>query len=64
MEFRPYKDYDEIHTMDERWLMDFFKVAYVTEISLQDINECLSDYIRYLDNPNQLEFNWKKGEEQ
>jgi len=61
MEFRPYKDYDEIHTMDERWLMDFFKVAYVTEISLQDINECLSDYIRYLDNPNQLEFNWKQG---
>ena len=50
--------------MDEYWLMDFFKVGYITDISLQDINECLSDYIRYLDNPNQLEFNWKKGEGQ
>ena len=45
-------------------MMDFFKVGYITDISLQDINECLSDYIRYLDNPNQLEFNWKKGEGQ
>jgi len=64
MEFKPYKDHAEIHTMDEHWLMDFFKVGYITDISLQDINECLSDYIRYLDNPNQLEFNWKKGEGQ
>jgi len=61
MQFKPYKTHDEIHTMDEQWLRDFFQVAYVTDINLQDINECLSDYIRYLDNPNQLEFNWKQG---
>tara|TARA_R100000781_G_scaffold44826_1_gene30421 strand:+ start:85 stop:279 length:195 start_codon:yes stop_codon:yes gene_type:complete len=61
MQFKPYKTHDEIHTMDEHWLRDFFQVAYVTDINLQDINECLSDYIRYLDNPNQLEFNWKQG---
>tara|TARA_R100000995_G_C3415804_1_gene91511 strand:- start:420 stop:614 length:195 start_codon:yes stop_codon:yes gene_type:complete len=64
MDFKPYKYHDEIHTMDEHWLMDFFQVESIREITLQDINECLSDYIRYLDNPNQLEFNWKPGVEQ
>jgi len=64
MEFKPYRSHAEIHTMDEHWLMDFFQVGYITDISLQDINECLSDYIRYLENPNQLELNWKKGEGQ
>jgi len=59
MEFKPYKDHAEIHTMDERWLMDFFKVSTVRDIPLQDINECLADYLRYLDNPDQLEFNWQ-----
>ena len=59
MEFKPYKDHAEIHTMDERWLMDFFKVSTVRDIPLQDINECFLDYLRYLDNPDQLEFNWQ-----
>ena len=64
MEFKPYRSHDEIHTMDEHWLRDFFQVESVRELPLQTINECFSDYIRYLDNPNQLEFNWKKGEGQ
>ena len=59
MEFKPYRNHDEIHTMDEHWLRDFFQVE--RELPLQTINECFSDYIRYLDNPNQLEFNWKQG---
>ena len=63
MDFKPYKNYMEIDTMDAEFIMDLLKKP-LEKISLQDINECLSDYIRYIDNPNQLEFNWRQGTRQ
>ena len=56
MEFTPYKTHMDIDTMDGEFLLDAFKMP-VERIPLEQIHEFLASYIRYVNNPDQLELN-------
>ena len=56
MEFTPYKTHMDIDTMDGEFISDVFNMP-VESIPLVEINEFLASYIRYVNNPDQLELN-------
>ena len=56
MEFTPYKTHMDIDTMDGEFISDAFNMP-VESIPLVEINEFLASYIRYVNNPDQLELN-------
>ena len=56
MHFTPYKTHMEIDTMDGEFVTAAFNMP-IEAVPLVEINEFLASYIRYVNNPDQLELN-------